>query len=155
VATAAVRDGQGLLLPPVVAAWVADIQPRLSRLGIQLVDGPRASVDPATSELVISAPTIEHDPSVIAELDDGVRLGSELPRVQPGRHPLRSWYLPSAEDRVGPLPHVQAVACAIPQLTGGVGDAQAALAQLVELTDRCETIGVWPDSPEHLAEQLA
>ena len=89
-ATAAVRDGEALLLPPGIVMWIKQLQPRLSRRGIQLVDVPMATVDPDTAELVVAEPALPFDGSVLDEIDDGVKLSSELPYVRPGRYPLRS-----------------------------------------------------------------
>jgi hypothetical protein len=97
--TAAVRDGtDGLLLPAGLVAWVKQLQPRLSRRGIQLVDLPWSTIDPATHELVVPEPTVDHDPTVLDDFADD-RLGSELPAVRPGRYPLKAWFLlmPRAE----------------------------------------------------------
>ena len=78
-ATAAVRDGEALLLPADLAGWVKYLQPLLARSQIRLADLPAVTIDPESAKLVIPDPSIEHDPSVLADVDAGTKLGSELP----------------------------------------------------------------------------
>ena len=57
---AVVRDGSATILPFEVTSWLPDLQPRLNRYGGQLVDAPWVLIDPATAELVVPEPTVEH-----------------------------------------------------------------------------------------------
>lgn len=88
-------DGTALLLPPGLVDSIGKLQPRLAKLGITFVDAPHAMVDSARAELVVAVPAVDHDPTILDEVDAGVRLGrTELPMVTAGRYPLRAWYLP-------------------------------------------------------------
>jgi thiol-disulfide isomerase/thioredoxin len=152
-ATAAVRKGEGLLLPPGIVQWIKQLQPRLSRRGIQLVDVPLVTVDPMTAELVVPEPTLSYDASVLDDIDEGVKLGSELPAVLPGRYPLRMWHLVVAEDQLGPLSPSIGFSAAISQVA--LADADADLAEtaqrLLGLTRQVETRGIWYSSVDELA----
>jgi peroxiredoxin len=164
-ATSALRDGQGLLLPPRAAHWLPELQPRLARLGIQLADMPWTLIDPAACELVVPEPAIDHDTAVLGELDADVRLGSELPAVPPGRYPLQAWYLSTAEERVGRLPLVAAVAFAVGLLLGphgDVNDGDESTAEprpdadrLVGVLERVPAYGVRFSTPQELVDQIS
>ena len=164
-AVPALRDGQGLLLPPGTTRWLPELQPRLARLGIQLADMPWTLVDPAACELVVPEPAIDHDASVLGEFDADVRPGSELPAVPPGRYPLQAWYLTSSEDRVGPLPLVAGVAVAVGLLLGPRDDMgeggestarpRADADRLVGVLERVPAYGVRFSSPQELVDQLS
>jgi peroxiredoxin len=161
----ALRDGQGLLLPPGAIRWLPELQPRLARLGIQLADMPWTLVDPAACELVVPEPPIDHDASVLGELDADVRLGSELPAVAPGRYPLQALYLSTSKDRVGPLPLVAGVAFAVGLLLGPPGDVSERgestarprpdADRLVGVLERVPAYGVRFSSPQELVDQMS
>ena len=70
-ASAALLDGQALLLPPGLVNWSKQIQTTLARRGIVLVDAPYVTIDLASAELVLPTPSVPHDPDVLAELDRG------------------------------------------------------------------------------------
>jgi thiol-disulfide isomerase/thioredoxin len=154
-ATAMVWEGQGVLLPPHLVDRLQEFQPRWSRAGLRLVDAPRASVDLAGGELVVREPTIAFDAAVVDELDDGAARGSELPRVAPGRHPLRGWCFLRAPDQVGPLSPATAVTAALSSLPDLPDDAIAdTVATLASLFERVPAVGVSFDGPPQLVEQV-
>jgi hypothetical protein len=153
-ATPAVQDGRGLLLPPAMVAWIKQLQPRLARLRIQLVDNPFATVDARTGELVVAEPTIEHDPAVLDAVDQGVRLGSELPMVRPGRYPLSRWYFVVEEGQDGSLPRARAVAAGIGLILGRP-DVRGAVDELMDVVSVVDGRGIVFDGPEELADRLA
>ena len=72
-ASAALLDGQALLLPPGLVNWNKQIQTTLARRGIVLVDAPYVTIDLVSAELVVPTPSVSHDPDVLAELDRGAR----------------------------------------------------------------------------------
>jgi hypothetical protein len=152
-ATAAVRKGEGLLLPTGIVAWMKQLQPRLSRRGIQLVDVPFATVDPTAADLLVPEPSMPYDASVFDNIDDGVKLGSELPVVRPGRYPLRTWYLVVAEDQLGPLSPAHGFAGAASQvvLTDTDADLAEVSQRLLGLTRQVETTGIWYATADELA----
>jgi len=153
-ATAAIRDGQALLLPPSLAE-VKELSPRLARVGIQLVDLPEVNVDTESREVVVPEPGIVYDASVLDQLDKGRRLGSELPAVLPGRYPLRAWFMVSSAERTGPLTRAHAVAYALPLLKSSGQDAEQAQDRLVQFTAEVVPDGIWFTSAQDLAKQLA
>jgi thiol-disulfide isomerase/thioredoxin len=103
-ALALVRDGEALLVPGGLTGRLEQLQPRLARSGLQIVDVPRPRVDLVAGALVVPSP-LAVDAAVLDALDDGVALGrAELPRVEPGRYPLRawaSWALPEQPEENG------------------------------------------------------
>ena len=104
------------LLPAGLVDFVKQLQPRLAKSGLCIVDSPRTLLDRRTRELVVPEPTVPYDASVIAELDDGVKLGSELPWIRPGRYPLRTWFLTRSAEHIGALSPAVAATAALPTL---------------------------------------
>ncbi len=149
------RPGRtGLLLPPAIVGWIKQLQPRLAKLRIQLVDNPFATVDARTGELVVAEPTIEHDPAVLDDMDRDVRLGSELPPVRAGRYPLSRWYFVVEEGREGPLPRARSVAAGIGLILGRP-DVRGAIDELLDIASAVDGRGIVFDGPEELADRLA
>ncbi|MFI5053565.1 MAG: hypothetical protein ACHQDE_04320, partial [Acidimicrobiia bacterium] len=153
-ATAAVHNGGALLLPAGLVQWAKQLQPRFARRGISMIDLPFADLDLATGELVVPEAAIEHDATVVTELDEGVRLGSELPWVRPGRYPLGAWFLTRGPEFFGPLSAAIAVSAALPT-TAWDGDLQDAVARLAHLFERTAAFGIWFESAAELVDQVA
>lgn len=152
-ATVAVVGDDAVLLPPGLVSSVKQLQPRFTRQGLAMADVPHALLDIERAEVVIPAPTVDHDASVLAELDEGVRLGSELPWVRPGRYPLRTWFLTRSPDDIGELSRALAVTNALPMAYWGE-DLQQAVAQLATLFERVKPYGLWYQSPAELVDQV-
>lgn len=91
-AVGAVIGDAAVLLPTNAVLWLEQVQPRLHRAGIQLVDLPYSTIDTATTELVVPEPAVTIDWDRLAAVDDSTGR-SELPAVAPGRYPLRVWGL--------------------------------------------------------------
>jgi thiol-disulfide isomerase/thioredoxin len=153
-ATAAVRDGEALLLPPGLGHLAKQLQPRLAKLGIVTVDTPRTLLDLRTRELVVPAPVVAHDASVIDEADAVAQLGNELPWVRPGRYPIRTWFLTRSPEHRGPLTPGVAVAAAIP-LLHDLDDLRAQVERVAELFTTVAPYGLWYANPNELVEQLS
>ncbi len=152
-ATAVVRDGDALLLPAGLVDFVKQLQPRLAKAGLCIVDTPRTLLDLSTRELVVPEPTVPHDGSVVAELDEGVELGSELPWVHPGRYPLRTWVLTRCPEHTGPLSTAVAVTAALPTLFE-LRDLVADVERLADLLSTVQTYGIWYESADDLVDQV-
>jgi len=153
VATAVVRDGEALLLPAGLLDFVKQLQPRLAKAGLCIVDTPRTLLDWSTRELVVPEPTVPHDESVVAELDEGVKLGRELPWVRPGRYPLRTWFLTRSPEHTGPLSTAVAVTAALPALAE-LDDLVADVERLADLLSAVATYGIWYESVDDLVDQV-
>ncbi len=153
-ATPALRDGEALLLPRGLLDFVKQLQPRLAKERITIVDTPYALVDLGTRELVVPDPVVPHDAAVLEELDAGVRLGSELPWVRPGRYPLRAWFLTRSPAQVGPFSPARAVASAIPSVYD-VDDVLAEVERLASLFDHIPAYGIWYESEAELVREVA
>jgi hypothetical protein len=96
---------------------------------------------------------MHHDATVLADVDEGVRLGAELPYVRPGRYPLHSWYLTRPADEVGPLSAAVGDASAYGLALDGTDPARVGSA-LAALFEQVRAHGVWLDRPEALDAQL-
>jgi peroxiredoxin len=153
-ATAMVRDGEAILLPAGLVDFVKQLQPRLARIGVSIVDTPRTLLDVGARELVLPEPTVPYDAAVIAELDDGVKLGRERPWIRPGRYPLTTWLLTRGEDHVGPLSPAVAVTSAIPTLFD-LDDLKGEVERLADLFTAVRPVGIWYTSADELVEQVA
>jgi hypothetical protein len=125
----------------------------LARRGIVLADLPYLTVDLDARELVVPEPRIPHDAAVLAEVDEGVGLGAELPYVRPGRYPITDWYLTRPEEEVGVLSAALGVASAYRLVIDGGEPSQVGEA-LAGLFERVRAHGVWLDRPAALVEQL-
>lgn len=102
-----VRGGRAVLLPGELRASLAQVQPRLARAGLSMVDLPAAIVDSGTAELVIPPLTIPHDAAVVHRLGPLSTSGSEQPPAAPGRYRLAAWLFPD------PGPEVSAAATSV------------------------------------------
>ena len=151
-ATAAVRNGEAMLLPPNLV-WIKELQPRLARKGIALVDAPYASVDPARRMLVVPQPSVGHD----ARLLDGLlgrepkRSGSEL-SVLPGEYPLTAWFLACEKERQGQVSPGLALASGLPLVIGR--DIREAGEMLVPLMTEITSTAVYFETPADLVAAL-
>ena len=146
-------DGTALLLPPGLVNWTKQIQTKLARRGIVLVDAPYVTIDLETGELVVPVPSVPHDSEFLAELGRGARLHPELPHVRPGRYPITVWYLNRSPDEIGPLSPALGVASAY-GLVSADGDLAVIGQRLARLFDQAIPHGVWLDRPGALDEQL-
>lgn len=92
---AVVIDGVGVLIAPELAPVVLDVEPRLRRSGIELLESPVADIDTATRELVVSQPRIDLAAATSAALialdraRPATRAGA--PIAADGRYPLAGW----------------------------------------------------------------
>lgn len=152
--TAVLRDGEALLLPAGLVSYVKQLQPRLAKAGMGIVDTPRTLVDLATCELVVPEPVVGFDASVLDELDATTKLGSELPWVRPGRYPLRTWFLARSPDHTGVLTPGVAVTAGLPQLYD-LDDLRAGVDHLAGLFSRVTPYGIWYESASDLVDQIA
>jgi len=90
-AAALVRDGRAVVVPWATRHWSRSLEPMLAERGFVFVDGPAPGIDLDRGEIVVAAPSVPHDPEVLAELDRAAHLGAELARVMPGRYPIAAW----------------------------------------------------------------
>jgi hypothetical protein len=152
-ATALVRDREAVLLPAGLIDFVKQLQPRLAKVGLSIVDAPRTLLDVPARELVVPKPTVAHDPAVIAELDEGVKLGSELPWIRPGRYSVSTWFLTRGEDHLGLLSRAVAVTSALPMLFD-LDDLMGEVERLADLFTDVRPVGIWYSSAEQLVDQV-
>ena len=96
-----VRDRHAVLLPDELRSSLPQVQPRLARAGLSLVDLPAALVDTSTTELVVPPPTIPHHEAVADSLGAVRVQGTELPPALPGRYRLAGWVFPDPGADVG------------------------------------------------------
>jgi peroxiredoxin len=152
-ATPVVRDGEALLLPPGLVDFVKQLQPRLAKAGMGIVDTPRTLLDADTHELVVPEPVVPYDASVLDELDAGMKLGSELPWVRPGRYPVRAWFLTRSPEQLGPLSTGVAVTAAIPQHFD-LDDLRGRVEWTAELFTTVSPIGIWYENANELVDRV-
>jgi len=154
-ATAVVRDGEALLLPPGLGDHVKVLQPRLAKRGMTLVDTPRTLLDLDRRTLVVPDPVVDFDATVIDDVDADVKLGSELPWIPPGRYPLGGWYFARVPDEIGSLSPAAAVTSALPMLHGDDdGDVRVRIDRLAGLLSSIGGYGIWYESADDLVAQV-
>lgn len=95
------KDGRAALLPDDLRSSLAQVQPRLTKAGLSMVDLPMAVVDTRTTELVIPPPSIPHEEAVVTSLGPVRVRGTELPPAAPGRYPLAAWLFPDPGPEAG------------------------------------------------------
>jgi thiol-disulfide isomerase/thioredoxin len=147
----AIVGDEALLLPSVVRTWLEQLQPKLTRQGIRLVDTPFATIDPAAAELVVPEPLIVPDARVLAELPEPSLGRSELPGVEAGRYPLRAWALWHAGDREPS--RGQSLAAAVSAVFD-VEDLAAFVPTFSEVLDRLMPIPLVYSSADEMADAL-
>ena len=152
--SAVVRDGRATVLPFDVTGWLKDLQPRLNKSGIQVVDIPWVLIDPTAAEMVVPEPSVDYDRLVLEELGKTDKLGPELPAVLPGRYALRSWILGATAGDTRPLSPARQVGEAVALLTVPHEDLEAAGQALIGLFMHVEPIGALPEDPPTLARLL-
>jgi hypothetical protein len=150
----AIVDDGAILLPSVVAQWLEDVQPRLSRLGVRLVDQPFTSIDPDRLELVVPEPRVKVDEAALAEISEPAPSRSEQPRVEPGRYPLRAWTVWETDEMDGPLSRARAVAASLPSIMSQPEDLETLLPQLSSLLERISPIPLAFSTADELAGSL-
>jgi thiol-disulfide isomerase/thioredoxin len=150
----AIVGDSAILLPGVVMQWLEDVQPRLSRLGVRLVDQPYSIIDPDRLELVVPEPRVKVDGAALADIAESAPSRSEPAPVEPGRYPLRAWTVWETDDIEGPLTRARAVAAGLPSIMSNPGDLEALLLQLGSLVERISPISLAFNTPEELADTL-
>ena len=150
----AIVGDSAILMPSVVMQWLEDVQPRLSRLGVRLVDQPFSTIDPDRLELVVPEPRVEVDEGALAEISEPTPSRSEQPRVEPGCYPLRAWTVWETEEVDAPLTRAKAVAASLPSIIANPEDLEALLPQLGSLVERISPIPLVFDTPDELAGSL-
>ena len=153
-ATPVVRDGKALLLPPGLVAFVKQLQPRMAKTGMTIVDTPRAMLDLATGDLVVPEPVVAFDAAVLAEVDADVKLGSELPWVRPGRYPVRAWFVSRRPDHIGRLSRALAVTATLPMLYEH-DDLRVNVEQLAALFETVTAHAIWYENASDLVDQVS
>ncbi|HEY3210168.1 MAG TPA: PqqD family peptide modification chaperone [Actinomycetota bacterium] len=143
-----------ILLPSVVTQWLEDVQPRLSRLGVRLVDEPFSTIDLERLELVVPEPRVQLDQAALAGVLEPAQSRSELPRVEPGRYPLRAWTLWETDELEGQFSRARAVAASLPSVISDPDDLDDLLPQLGRLVERISPVPLVFDTPEELSERL-
>ncbi len=147
-----VVGGEAILIPRAALHSLKTVQPRLHRLGAQLVDAPYSTLDPETGSLVVPPPAIEVDHTVVDAIDRAS--DSEPPRVVPGRYPLRAWALLLGPDEIGPSSPAKAVGAAFSTVDAERVGAQATLEALAAIFQKSHGFAVWYSDPTELVTQL-
>ncbi|MGH8893032.1 MAG: hypothetical protein ACRDWY_06965, partial [Actinomycetes bacterium] len=84
------------LLPRLPEKLAQRLEPRLSRLGMRLVDEPHVVLDLTTAELVVPQPLVTLDLSALEAVEEGGPWRTELRPAEAGRYPLARWLLAGA-----------------------------------------------------------
>lgn len=141
----------------VVAPWVLrhqrpQLEARLRRLGLRVVDVPFVSIYPRTGELVVPSPALELASEVLDLLEPSEPPASpEPPPVPAGRYRIRGWGIPGR----GPEPLSRAAAVAA-VMTGRIDSAhlggQDLLDVLAHVFEHAQPIPLSGDLPGFVSE---
>ncbi len=145
-AIAVLHERGAALLPWELYGFGPRLQVDLARNNIALADVRYPEVDPATADLVIPEPQIDHNPGTLDAVADHADGTSERPRVRPGRYPLTTWCItnPGAPGAT-PLSPAEAAAATLSKVLHTV-DAPERVRQLGRLFTRVDGFGIWYDS---------
>jgi peroxiredoxin len=150
----AVLGDTAILLPAVLMQWLEQVQPRLTRLGVRLVDAPYTLIDPERLELVVPEPRVQLDQAALASIQDPAPTRSELPAAEPGRYPLRAWTLQEMMEPDGQMTRARAVAGSLPSVIGEQTDVGEVIPQLGRLLERVSPVPLVFGSAEQLTDSL-
>ena len=155
IAVSVADRGVGLI-PIDFNAFAPRLQPLLAQRGLALADVRFPEIDLATGEVVLPAPSIEHDPAVLDVVGVAGALGTaERPAVLPGRYPLIGWCVihPGDWETVALSP-AQAAAATV-SFVLDADDPRATVRELGELFTRIPAYGLWYHSDTHMADLVA
>lgn len=105
-------NGDAVLVTPELAPVVLDVEPRLRRSGLQLIESPVVDIDATTRELVVLPPAIDlaaGTAEALTDLDrDRATTRPRVPTAVDGRYRLAGWITinhdgPSAPNRAEEL----------------------------------------------------
>lgn len=151
----AVIGDAAILLPGVAVQWLEQVQPRLTRLGVRLVDRPYSTIDPDRLELVVPEPRMQLDEAALAAVREPASNRSELPAVEPGRYPLRAWTLWETNQVDGQLTRARAVAATLPSLVSNhTGLDETLLLQVGGLLEQISPVPLVFSTAEELTDSL-
>lgn len=145
-AVPAILDGKAVLLPAIVANWIEEVQPKLARAGLRLVDVPFATVDTFSAELVVPAPALDLDLVALSKLPGDKPAPSEGSPVVPGRYPIAAWCL-WPTDPEQKLSRAASVAAALPYIQGPLETLPDVIGQMDDLFQRVTALPVSGDDP--------
>jgi thiol-disulfide isomerase/thioredoxin len=152
---AIVRDGQALFVPNDVTYQREQAQPRLAKIGYQMLDQPRVLLDMEKNELVVPEPQVDYDRDVLAALDETATLGSELPAVEPGRYPVMGWVLHATDVSAGPITTARAVASLLPIIRLEGAPLNTAIDEVVALIRGSGVVGIEYRTTRDLVKEVA
>ena len=121
-----VKDGRAVLMPGVFNDDLRVVDRQLRAEGWVAVDGPRALVDLATAELVVTD-LIEPDSDALAKAVEGVPQRRAEPTVPHGRYPIDRWVFVDYTGRWGPIGRANATRAAILEIQFGIEHPDPAL----------------------------
>jgi hypothetical protein len=152
-AVVAVSDGQAVLMPPVVRGSLKLLQPHLRRVRWQLADAPFCIVDAESGEIVVPEPALTIDAAVVEEIESREASSKEVPRVVPGRYPIRGWAC-SGEPGDGPLSRAMAVALTLPSVDDSYLGIEGTVEALATLFSSAKAVPVSVGKPKEMVNDL-
>lgn len=120
-----VHDSKAVLMPSTFHDDLRNVDRQLRRHGFVAVDIPRALVDLATGELVVTD-LVEADPDHLARAVDGVARRRAEPTVAHGRYPLERWVFVDDTSGVA-ISRATATRAAVLKILDGIDHPDAAL----------------------------
>jgi len=97
---------------------------------------------------------VEIDHAALADILEPAPSRSELPRVDPGRYPLRAWTMWETDELEGQFSRARAVAGSLPSIMSKPENLEGLLPQLGSLVERVSPVPLVFSTPEELAESL-
>jgi len=143
---AVVMGDEAVLLPRSVNGFAPRLQPELARMGAALVDVERPVVDLDTGCLVVEPLRTKHNVELVQRLADSAPASAlELPLLEPGRYPIRSWStLRIGVNGVTPLSGAEAAAAMVSSVFK-TGEPAQRVREVGEVfaTGRLRGLGFW------------
>ncbi len=149
-----VSNGSAVLIPRFILSMLKQAQPRFNRVGLQFVDTPVSTIDPASRELVVPPPALEADAAALEGLDRRPPAGSEIAAVEPGRYALKAWAFLAQAESFEQMTRAKAVAATIASVAGDRDTLSDALHTLGDLFTTVQPVGVPSARPQDVVDQL-
>ena len=143
-----VHEGRAVLLPTPLADDLRIVDRQLRLEGYVALDSPRALVDLATGELVVTD-LLGPDWAALSAAVEGANRRREEPTVAYGRYPIERWVFIDYSGRWGRISRATATRAAVLEVLDGLdrptGDL---LAHVASLFTRIDAWSVFPDRPK-------
>jgi hypothetical protein len=155
-ATGFVVGDRAIVAPDGIRFEMANVETRLDRAGLQVIDAPVLHLEPESGCIVVPEPALTVDRTALADFERRYPpTGREREPVRPGRYPIAVWAFTTEKEQAEAVSGAQAVAAAAQQVVNADGlGAQHVLDTMAAVVERTAVSGMCWQDPAELAGQL-